>query len=232
MKRFVGLALAGAVWIGGLSAMAADMPVKAKPLAPAPVVVSWTGIYGGLQVGATKFSTHIFNDSGNYSGDGVIGGLTLGANWQIPNSPIVLGIEGDGSWTNAKGTAGLPKCGPDCQTEEHWLATVRGRLGYSLNRELFYVTGGVAFVNFGSGQPGFYYNNSITQTGWAAGAGVESMIDAHWSWKLEYLYADFEQDTEIVNMTAPVPACPSPPGFSCSDYNRMHIVRGGLNYKF
>jgi hypothetical protein len=46
MKRFVGLALAGAVWVGGLSAMAADMPVKAKPLAPAPAV-NWTGIYGG-----------------------------------------------------------------------------------------------------------------------------------------------------------------------------------------
>ncbi len=94
------------------------MPVKAKPIAPAPIV-TWTGIYVGGQVGVTKFSSHLFSDSGNYTGEGFIGGLTVGANWQVPNSPFVLGVEADGSWSNAQGSVGAPFCGPACQTEEH-----------------------------------------------------------------------------------------------------------------
>ncbi len=234
MKRVLRLALGFALagFVGGGVAVAADKPVKATPVTPAPVI-TWTGFYAGLQAGVTKVSSRLFNDSGDYTGTGFIGGGTLGYNWQIPNSIFVLGVEGDGSWSNAEARQESPFfCGPACQTKEHWLATIRGRLGVSWKRELFYITGGAAFVGFGQGQPGRYYNDLMSETGWAFGGGVESMIDAHWSWKFEYLYADFEQDKEIVNLTAPIPACPSPPGFSCSDYNRMHILRGGINYRF
>ena len=193
--------------------------------------MSWTGFYLGGQVGVAKMSTHVFNDSHDFSGNGVIGGATLGANWQVPNSPLVLGVEGDWSYSNEQGNIGAPFCGPDCVSKLHWLATVRGRIGYSLNKELFYLTGGAAFVDFGIGQPPGYFNNSVTSTGWTIGGGVESMIDAHWSWKFEYLYADFEQDKTIVQLTV-APACPSPPGFSCSDYARIHVLRGGINYRF
>jgi len=229
MKWVFGLVLAGVFSVSALPAIAADKPVKAVPFAPAPAV-NWTGIYVGGQVGASKMSTHIFNDSGNFSGEGIIGGATLGANWQIPNSQFVLGVEGDWSWGNAQGTVGAPFCGPNCNSQFHSLATIRGRVGYAFKRELFYLTGGAAFVKFGLGQPA-YYNDSMTSTGWTIGGGVESMIDAHWSWKFEYLYADFEQDKTIAQLTV-APACPSPPGFACSDYARVHVLRGGVNYRF
>jgi outer membrane immunogenic protein len=227
MNKFLGLVIASALSMGASS----SLPAKAAP-PTSPTMWTWTGIYIGGQVGAAKFNSRLFEDSGDYSGVGLIGGATLGANWQMPNSPFVLGVEGDWSFSNAEGDVGAPNCGPNCQTQEHWLATIRGRIGYAHKHELFYLTAGAAFVNFGQGQPGFYYNNSITSTGYTFGGGVESMIDAHWSWKLEYLYAGFEKDKEIFDVSAPTPACPSPPGFSCSDYNRINIIRGGLNYKF
>jgi outer membrane immunogenic protein len=104
MKRVhrlaLGFALAGFVG-GGDVAIAADKPVKATPVTPTPVI-TWTSFYAGLQTGVTKVSSRLFNDSGDYTGIGFIGGGTLGYNWQIPNSIFVLGVEGDGSWSNAE----------------------------------------------------------------------------------------------------------------------------------
>ena len=48
-KRFLGSISLIALNAGG-SALAADMPVKARP-APPPAVYSWTGCYGGGFVG-------------------------------------------------------------------------------------------------------------------------------------------------------------------------------------
>ena len=74
---------------------------QSTPVTPTPVI-TWTSFYAGLQAGVTKVSSRLFNDSGDYAGTGFIGGGTLGYNWQIPNSIFVLGVEGDGSWSNAE----------------------------------------------------------------------------------------------------------------------------------
>ena len=67
----------------------------------------------------------------------------------------MLGIEGDGDWTNLSGTtssiaggcAGGGGVPPGCTTQSDWLATVRGRAGFAWDRILFYGTGGAAFGN-------------------------------------------------------------------------------------
>jgi len=104
-------------------ASAADMPLKAPPPAPAPVY-SWTGFYGGANVGyswgrssdswnyfapnITTGSTicgagaYCISGSGTDNLNGVIGGLQAGYNWQTGN--LLAGIETDFQWSGQRRT--------------------------------------------------------------------------------------------------------------------------------
>jgi outer membrane immunogenic protein len=225
MKKILGLTLAGALSVAALPAVAADYPMKAPP----PPIWTWTGFYVGVSAGAGWLASHIFNNSGNYIGTGGAAGVTVGWNWQAPGSPWVLGIEGDWLWSNMNAAVGIPTCGPNCVTNTKWLGTIRGRFGHATGPLLFYLTGGVAFGSFQWGQPPGYFNR-ISDTGWTMGAGIEGALGGNWTWKAEYLYLAFEQDKVLAQIIPP--GCPSPPGFSCGDYNRIHLLRGGVNYKF
>ena len=88
-------------------------------------------------------------------------------------------------------------------------ADITGRLGYALDRTLFYAKGGVAFfdadfkANYagqscktlgtcGTGGPStFNYDHSDTLVGWTVGAGVEYALSQSWSLKAEYQHFDF-----------------------------------------
>ena len=60
----------------------------------------------------------------------------------------MLGVEGDWDWANLSGTTFNGSCAfVGCTTQSNWLATVRGRAGWSWNRVLFYGTAGAAFAN-------------------------------------------------------------------------------------
>ena len=108
----------------GSPAVAADMPVKARP-APPPAVYSWTGCYGGGFVGyGWGNSQHRSLDPRNHpgtitgvsesdftfiSGDitpsfdmsGALGGFNVGCQAQF--GWWLIGIEGDGAVTNKDG---------------------------------------------------------------------------------------------------------------------------------
>jgi outer membrane immunogenic protein len=112
----------------------------------------------------------------------------------------------------------------------NWLATVRGRAGVLVTpTALLYATVGAAFLNTNWGQPPGYFPR-VSQTGIAVGGGLEIVLMGNWTGKIEYIYAAFENDTPISVIAAP--PCPSPPGFACGDYNRLHVIRAGLNLKF
>lgn len=85
-----------------------------------------------------------------------------------------------------------------------WFASLRGRVGYSFGRSLIYLTGGPAFLRetqnrtqYRSDQEGdnvrvaFRETSKANRFGWALGGGVERAIGEHWSFRAEYLYADF-----------------------------------------
>ena len=187
--------------------LAADLPARTYKAPPQmiPVVTSWTGCYLGIEGGGVWGSSqHVaasapnaglpITNSFNMSG-GEVGG-TFGCNYQV--SSLVLGIENDISWTNAKGS------GADIapfslvavsHTNEKWLDTLRGRVGYAWDKALFYGTGGAAFA----GTDATICNTALavcgidsqTRTGWVAGAGIEYAIWQNISLKVEYLHADF-----------------------------------------
>jgi len=232
MKRLL-MAGAFALAAGGL-ALAADLPQPGPPprapanyvKAPAPVF-SWTGIYVGIN-GGYAFGSSNFNEpgfipgpTGNFSTNGFLAGGTFGANYQW--GQFVLGIEGDGDWTNLNGTT-YANCGFGCTTQSDWLATARGRAGYAFDRILFYGTAGGAFGNL-QANSGTLPFNSTTQVGWTAGAGIEAAIAPNWTAKLEYLYVN------LGSQSCPVGSC-STSGNPTSVSLNENIVRAGINYKF
>src|SRR5437763_863661 len=85
--------------LGGTSALAADLPVKAAAAPPAPY--NWTGIYAGVHAGYGMGMKDWTNSVFDFDVRGFLGGGQIGVNQQIGN--WVMGIEADASWANIKG---------------------------------------------------------------------------------------------------------------------------------
>jgi outer membrane immunogenic protein len=224
MKRvlFAGiaiLALAG-------TAAAADLPrrgVMAPAAAPVPVPVAynWTGFYAGINggwgFGNSRWSNAAIS-TGDFDVDGALVGGTLGFNWQ--NGPAVFGVETDLAWSGIEGSTGVA-CAGRCTTENSWLGTTRGRLGYAIDRWMPFVTGGVAYGDVEARAPGVR-GASDTNIGWTVGGGAEFALAGNWTAKGEYLYVDLgELNCGVANCGAPAKV----------EFT-SHIVRAGLNFRF
>ncbi len=110
-------------------------------------------------------------------------------------------------------------------------ATFRGRLGFAVDRSLFYVTGGAILADFGSnmhligGFPIAPSPRTGSQWGWTVGRWRRWALDPRWSIKGEYLY--YDAGTETVK----VPNC-GVGGCGFSIGNTGNLVRIGVNYRF
>jgi outer membrane immunogenic protein len=189
---------------------------------PAPASINWAGPYigghGGYAWGDFRNSAGVAGPDG--SGDSWLGGAQIGTNWQF--NRLVLGVEGDASKMDI-----LTK-NPSSTFDEDWMATARGRAGYSLDQMLPYVTVGLGLTDTISKVPGVGSDSSV-QPGVAAGAGVDFMLpkmagntfaSGNWVGRIEYLNVDVPKNTENVGGTA------------VRGGSNNNIVRVGLNYKF
>lgn len=225
MKRIL-LASAALLTAASLSGAVNAADLMRRPIIPkAPVIVpppiyNWTGLYIGINGGggfgtagaSTAFGSTSFDTSG-----GLVGG-TLGYN--IQTGPWVWGLEGDIDWTNLGGSASPAVCA-GCSIKNSWLGTVRGRLGYAVDRFMPYITGGLAVGDLKLSVPGFAGTNT-TRTGWTIGGGAELALGGNWTAKAEYLYVDLGS----ASCSAAECGIPGTASF------RTNIVRAGLNYRF
>jgi outer membrane immunogenic protein len=197
------------------------------------------GVEGGGNCGRSEQIAHSgavagASITGGFDLSGGIAGGTVGCNYQI--SSFVLGIENDTSWTNTKGSVSdLPPfhTGAVSSTSENWIDTLRGRVGYSWDRSLLYVTGGGAWAGTSVNVSNFVsVTDSQTRTGWVVGVGGEW---AAWTgpWgaltlKLEYLHADFGNQ-QYIN-----PPVVTPSGTVVTRDIKLtnDMVRVGMNWKF
>jgi len=229
-----------------------------KEVAPAPVPeCNWTGFYLGLNVGGQFGHAEDVNFDGygpavppgeprpwGYDQSGVIAGGQVGYNHQW--NWIVLGIEADGGYMNAEGSAPEPETvihsGSDLvgHSDSDFYTTIRGRVGVALNQWLFYATGGGIGVNWETRvrddcTTGFCNAATIDahkqelDWGWTVGGGIERMIGCHWSIKAEYLY--YTLDDQNFSAEAFV-GTRSLGEFRWEAHDQGHIVRAGLNCKF
>jgi outer membrane immunogenic protein len=191
----------------GISTLLVAMPLsaasaagKAPPPPPQSPVDGWTGFYAGMEVGGV-FGASNQIDNGpfgfgpttpGYKVTGALAGGTVGYNWQTGN--WVWGLEGDMSWTNVSG--GAHEMAPFAtstfvDTKENWLATGRGRLGWSTaNNILFYATGGIAAASVKAdivqNAGALTLTEAQTRWGGAIGGGVEIKLTSSRSLKKSF----------------------------------------------
>lgn len=264
MKRLL-LATSALFAVG--SAQAADLAARTYTKAPvvAAVPFSWTGCYVGGHVGGgwsrtgftdpaiatgvagTVTTTGVLpGDRIGVSGDGVVGGVQAGCDYQFSNN-WVIGIAGDFAGTDIHGVANDPffagKSGNPAtlSSRTDWVASVTGRVGYTWDRFLVYGKGGVGFAHdryslnnfvtvggFFCGPPFFIACNASTSTdrvGWTAGAGVEWAFAPNWSALVEYNHYGF--DSKRVGFVNPAGST------AFLDIRQdIDIVKVGVNYRF
>jgi outer membrane immunogenic protein len=209
------------------SALAADLPVKARPAPIAPIpVFSWTGFYIGANVGgAWSNSTLTESVTGaNFStnNSGFIGGGQFGYNWQFNNN-WVLGIEGDIDGTTINKTSNaVPTAIGTLQgsLNTDWIATLGGRIGYTVDHWMFYAKGGGAWVQDSATLSNLTRGTSVsashTNSGWMAGAGVEWAFAGPWSAKIEYNHIGLDNESvSTLNLSRDI-----------------DLVKVGVNYRF
>jgi outer membrane immunogenic protein len=154
-------------------ALAADLPVKARPPAAAPIPSSWTGFYVGGSIGA-RWADPVWtttclapmaggcfdparlavNNPAGFDSTSLRGGVYGGYNWQL--APMwVVGVEGDFAWArNRKTIAGIPGAdqpgfapGDTATVKQTWDAGVRGRVGFLIDpKVLLFATGGASWT--------------------------------------------------------------------------------------
>ena len=231
LKRALLGATALALLAGSASAadLATRYPVKAAPI---PVqTFSWTGFYIGGNVGwgwadntydVTPFGSLVSYSYSPGTGNGFIGGLQAGYNYQFANN-VVVGVEADLDWSDIGSSSlvvGGPFTGGSISQNIDYFGTIRARLGYGIDRFLPYITGGAAWAkqNFSD-----FYGNTYNDTkwGWTVGAGVEYAITNNWTVKAEYLYLGFNKNTTNDFF-----------GDSYSVGSNINTAKLGVNYKF
>jgi outer membrane immunogenic protein len=200
---------------------------------------------------------------GNANHWGAIGGVYAGYNWAVTPS-WVIGVEGDWSKTSLGTTVvdptltsgGVPVPGAGCSTvgaapscnsvqmsdNLSWIASVRGRLGYTWGSMMLYGTAGGAWASLEhSGQVApvianvgsIAFSQNSTATGWVAGGGLELMATANWLVRIEYLHYAFDTGaTFSAACTRCVAGAFSGPGNFSYGSATYDSVRAGLAYKF
>jgi outer membrane immunogenic protein len=181
--------------------------------------------------------------AGDLNLSGFIGGFQGGCNYQF--GQWVVGAEVDGMATNKEGQnfetglvpfAGAGRANWISQTQERWLVTARGKLGWAVwDKSMVYVTGGGAWAKIDTSeflvgaQTGTGHQESNTRSGWTVGGGWEYALGYGWSVKGEYLYVKFDDYQTFT----------SPPfggqGLNIAPRNNKlndNIFRAGMNYKF
>ena len=241
MTKFSGFLAAGALALSGVSAMAADLPVRAP--APAPLLAvapfSWNGFYVGLHAGY-GFAR------GDTVGIHTVGGGQIGYNIQYGS--LVYGIEGDISFSSDSKTAtgvinflpvdprSIANGRATARAKDDVFGSIRGRLGFAADRFLFYVTGGVGFTQVKYslatrfpaagvivGGPAGTGSSSSTRAGFVLGGGVEYAFTNNWTARVEGLYHDVRK-RRVRNTVGNN-------DFTIATQSHS-VVRAGVNYKF
>ena len=208
------LGMSAAVFISLSAAQAADTETAMEH--------DWSGPYIGVQAGygwgesradseislaqsvpaaaASEPITIIPGRGGTISLEGVLGGIHAGYNHQLDS--FVFGIEGDTEFSDIKGDTEVldffeGETFAKLRKDYDWLASLRLRAGFAVDRALFYATGGVAMaqvdMSFKSLDGEIDQSDRETAFGVTLGAGVEFALAEHLTLRAEYRYTELEE---------------------------------------
>ena len=208
-------------------------------------------------VGAGFAGIGILPTSHSLNSSGGLGGVHAGYNWQVTN--WLFGVEADWMWLNRNANnaqttfdtfgATRPDGTMSLSSNNHWLASARGRLGVVAQPNwMLYVTGGAAWTHTSSTATWTPLPGALspapsvstvsfdgTKTGFVVGTGVEWMVAPHWIVRGEYLYYQFNGATAGMPFIVPSNGC-TPTGTCGWNVSTSHLsintLRGGVSYKF
>lgn len=212
-------------------AVAAE-PIPLMPAEiPMPATYNWAGYYvGGFVGGAHGLWTLDFYRNNNHGHaeegqDGIEAGGLVGYNVYLqPN--VIAGVEADLGLTSAKETNNIFD-NDTSLAEFNAFGSIRGRLGYAMDRWLIYGTAGLAFANLtneiqkGRNAGEQIVSDGQTRVGYALGAGLEYAVTDHWLTRAEYLYENFGTASQT-----------NADGNLAEMNNQLHQLRLGVSYKF
>jgi outer membrane immunogenic protein len=205
---------------------------------------SYSSGWGGTWI--TPKAAYGYNNSASF-----LGGGTVGYNWQVANSPLVLGLEGEYGYLGANGRSPDPNgliAFPNATVITHstnigsafGYALAGGRIGYALDRILFYVKSGAVFTSIHANYDSPPYQNFNTLNissksnivAYAIGAGFEYALPFEWAAnhvtiKTEYLYLGIDSTQTASAMGTD--------GYSyvmTDKVSGIHTAKLGINYKF
>ena len=213
------------------------------------VPFSWTGFYVGVNAGGAWGSTSIHDSnpfapifgiptSQTISSASFIAGGQIGYNYQFTNNFVIGGeLEVDGMNLDSSKTVPIFVGASSVMRKANadWLATAGVRLGYAVDRMLFYVKGGGAVTDYSyQDQTTFFgtvFNDTTDSTdrwGWMIGGGLEWAFAANWTVKAEYDYVSFDRRNITLNSVGGV----LPATKSLAIANSISLAKIGVNYKF
>ena len=239
----------GTILPAGAAVLAADLPVKARPLAPA--YYDWSGVYIGVHAGYGGGMTD-WNDQGfDFAPRGFLGGGQVGINQQIAS--LVFGLELDGSWANFNRSQTFSVGGPilgfqsvgSATSKIDGFLTLAGRAGLAADRWFVYAKGGLAFAHDkhafgvvatqfpGGGVDSFAVSGSEDRWGPMVSFGTEYALGSNWSVKAEYDYMNFGSRTPRLAGTETVAGVTSPITIDSQiEQAAIHVAKVGVNYRF
>jgi len=234
MKRGI-IALAFVAALGN-SAIAADMPVKARPAPPPPPpLYLWTGCYIGGNLGWAEISAHldntIYGDDGRLSKSGFAGGGQIGCDYQFaPN--WVFGVQGmfDGTDINRSRESVIFE-DVTFHNNVRSFGTVTARLGYLITPQfLFYAKGGWGTVrqhfSVTDTFDGFVFRSVNTNSSGAdVGVGFEYMFIPNWTFFVEW-------DHIFLNNRSVDFVLDDSPRFTDNIHRDFDKVLFGINWRF
>ena len=186
------------------TAFAADAIVEEAAVGVVPGF-TWTGGYVGVHAGYLwadiDYREPAFPDFDlDRSDDNLIGGAYAGFNYQMNNN-VVVGAEADFGFTDIS-IANDPDNPFNSYSafDSDWNAHLRARLGYAVDRLLFFAAGGLALADLtvDDTDPGWNEHDS-TYVGWTLGAGVEYAATDNLIVRAEFLYDDYGSDDFTFN---------------------------------
>ena len=259
---------------GPLSAAAADFP--AAQLSAPSTAQAWDGFYiGGFVGGASGAAAHTteplrldnfnfwsrpFSSPYGYGLDASpIGGLTVGYNQQIPQTPVVLGIEGEWGYLGEYGSGrdvnqlaysaligDVVSEGSSHRTSigsHYGYGLIGGRIGYALDSLLIYVKAGALFTTIDTNYfavkkedvisplPHLSMSSAVNELSFAVGGGVEYAppLRGFENVSIKLEYLYFA----ISNTQPSYGYCSCNFKWTTSDtVSGVHTAKIGLNYRF
>ena len=229
----------------------------------------WTGFYVGGFVGGGSGAGVRAIDLGDdpdpsltyHTNASAMGGGTVGYNWQLGGSPWLAGLEAEYGYLSLQGSTPVPNNPAPGSIEDTFSANIGGaygygviggRMGYTLERSLFYIKSGAVFTSTQTNEelscPGCpvggltsasaYASGKSNDVGYAIGGGIEQALPPEWfklaknvSIKAEYLYLGIGRtQTESGNLV--VNGTTTFDNWTADRISGIHTAKIGINYRF